>query len=370
MKILYVTTVSNTINAFLLPQIRLLVELGHHVDVAFSIVQPVSDELQLLGCQIIRVPFQRMPLHRGNIIAVNMLRELIQINSYDIVHTHTPVASACTRIACRKNLKTIVIYTAHGFHFYKGAPLLNWLIFYPIEKWLSQYTDILFTINHEDYERARSKLHAKKTAYLPGIGFQYEKFANVQIDRQKKRDSIGVPQNAFVLLTVGELNKNKNQSTIIRAIARLKNPNIFYVICGVGKMEDNLHKLVKSEGIEKNVIFLGFRQDINEICKCCDVFAFPSYREGLGIAALEAMAVGLPIMTSNIHGIVDYSDNNQTGFSCAPNDIAAFSKAIQILHSDRMSCKKMGDYNREFVKKYDCEHSLFSFIESIKEIAL
>lgn len=353
MKILYITTISNTVNAFLIPHIRMLIEQGHKVDVAFNITRPVSSELLELGCEIHEVPFSRSPLKKDNINAYTLIKKIVLEEKYNLVHTHTPVASAITRLACRNLKKVKIIYTAHGFHFFKGAPLKNWLIYYPIEKWLSKYTDTLITINKEDYERAKNKFKAKRVDYVPGVGLDIDKFTNVVVDREDKRKEIGVPEDAFVLLSVGELNKNKNHETIIKAIAKLHNSNIHYLICGQGPLEDYFKKMIEKLKLQNQVHLLGFRSDIDEICKTADVFAFPSKREGLGLAALEAMASGLPLITSNVHGIVDYSKNGETGFSCKPNDVDAYSKSIEVLINDENMRKTMGVFNSERVKEFD-----------------
>lgn len=278
---------------------------------------------------------------------------MILEEKYDLVHTHTPVASAITRLVCKNIKGTKVFYTAHGFHFHKGAPIKNWLIYYPLEKWLAKYTDTLITINKEDYERAKSKFKAKRVEYIPGVGLDIDKFKNVVVDKVGKRQELSLPEDAFVILSVGELNKNKNHEVVIRAIAKIKNPDIHYLVCGKGNLDGHLRNLSKELGLEDQVHLLGFRKDIPEICKISDVFAFPSYREGLGMAALEAMACGLPIITSNVHGIVDYSIDGETGYNCSPTDVDSFSKYIKNLYLDIEKRNRMTANNIEAVKKFN-----------------
>ncbi|WP_017380771.1 glycosyltransferase family 4 protein [Paenisporosarcina sp. TG-14] len=357
MKVLYVTTISNTVNAFLIPHIKLLIDQGHQVDLAFNSVQELNPEVLELGCAVHNIEFQRSPLNKKNYNAFKMLKKLIENENYDLVHTHTPIASACVRLACRK-MSVIVIYTAHGFHFYKGAPIKNWVIYYPLERYLSKYTDVLITINKEDYRRARKSFDSKRVEYVPGVGLNTKRFINVSVNNSEKRKELSIPLDAFVALSVGELNKNKNHETIIRAIAKLKNSNIYYILCGQGPLESYLIKLIIDLGLEKQVSLLGFRTDIDELCKISDIFVFPSKREGLGMAALEAMATGLPIITSNIHGIVDYSVNGETGFTCNPTDIKSFAKAIKKLQEDKLLRNKMGRNNQESVNIYSVENAI------------
>ena len=358
MKILYVTTISNTVNAFLIPHIKMLIDGGHQVDVAFNIEQEIKPEIFEMGCKVYELPLQRSPLSRDNFKAYRMLKNIINSEEYDLVHTHTPVASAIVRLACRKLNSVKVFYTAHGFHFFKGAPIRNWLVYYPIEKCLARYTDTLITINKEDYERAKSKFKAKRVEYIPGVGIDLEKFNAVEIDRALKRSQLGLPEDAFVVLSVGELNKNKNHEVVIRAIAKIDNPGIHYLVCGQGNLDGYLRNLSKELGIENQVHLLGFKNDIPEICKCSDLFAFPSYREGLGMAALEAMACGLPLITSNVHGIVDYSIDGITGFARNPKDLDGIISSIKVLIGSKQQIQQMGEYNLSEVNKYALENVL------------
>lgn len=364
MKILYVTTISNTVNAFLIPHIKLLIEQGHQVDVAFNIVQEVNPELVKLGCVIHNIELQRSPLDRRNYSAYKKLKHLIQSRGYSVVHTHTPVASACVRLACRKMENVKVIYTAHGFHFFKGAKLVNWLAYYPVERCLAKYTDVLITINKEDYERAKGSFKAGRVLYIPGVGLDTQKFDGIVVNKVSKRKELGVPESAIVMLSVGELNKNKNHETVIRALAKLNNPAIYYVICGQGPLENNLRKLSKELGIENQVKLLGYRRDIAEICKVVEIFVFPSFREGLSVALMESMACGLPVICSDIRGNKDLIENNKGGQLVKPNDIDGFAENINKV----LLCNKnrMALHNKEVIKAFDVNN----IVKRIKEIYL
>jgi glycosyltransferase involved in cell wall biosynthesis len=245
-----------------------------------------------------------------------------------------------------------VIYTAHGFHFYKGAPDINWIMYYPAEWFLSHITDVLITINHEDYARARA-LHAERTVMIPGVGLDTEKFESAKTNFEQKRKDFGIPLDSFLIMSVGELNENKNHRVIIRAIAGLKEIKPYYLICGEGPEKERLQKLAQRLNVENQVIFGGLRSDIHELLKIADCFAFPSKREGLGIAALEAMAAGLPIITSNSGGITEYSEDGKTGFVCRPDDVIGFAETIRKVAEDKVLAARMSAYNRQAAKKYD-----------------
>ena len=309
MKILYLATIIDTINAFLIPHIKELAYDGAIVDAAGNFTTFVSDELRKVTRKIYNLPLQRNPLSIKNVYALKALKKLIKENNYDFVHVHTPVASVIGRLACGFT-NTKCFYTAHGFHFYKGAPLQNWLLYYPVEWLLSYYTDVLITINTEDYELAKHHMHAKRVEYLPGVGIDVEKFANVKVDVKAKRKELGIPDDCKLLLSVGELNKNKNHQMIIRALSKLNDSDIHYAICGKGELKNYLITLAKDLSVEKQVHLLGIRNDIPEILKCADVFVHPSLREGLPVAVMEALASGLPCLATRIRGNIDLLQNN------------------------------------------------------------
>lgn len=356
MKILYVTTISNTLNAFLIPHIKALLDEGHQVDVACNLVQPLDAGLLSMGCKIYKVPFSRSPINKNNYNAFRRLKEIQLNENYEIMHTHTPIASAIVRLLRRHLDSFKVIYTAHGFHFFEGAPMINWVIYYPIEKWLSKYTDVLITINSEDYHRASNKMQAGRVEQISGIGFDTKVYMNR--NTSKLRKSLKIENEDMLLISVGELNANKNHITLIRALKVINAPDIHLVVCGEGPLRETLLDEVKHLGLENQVTLLGFRRDVKDWLHSSDVFLFPSKREGLGIAALEAMASGLPIITSNVHGITDYSKSDVTGYLYDPKDVSGFAEGIKKLKNSKDLRLTMGSNNVRSVLKYDITNVL------------
>lgn len=336
--------------------IKELLDEGHTVDIATNDTERKPPACyQEFGCRVFTLSCSRSPLDQGNWKAVGQIRRLVEQEQYDIVHCHTPIAAACTRLACKKLRKTQnlkVFYTAHGFHFYKGAPKRNWMIYYPIEKICAHFTDKLITINREDYDLAKRKLRAGEIHYVPGMGIDLSKFENVQVDRVAKRSEIGVPENAFLLFSVGELNENKNHQVIIKALAKLNDPNVHYAIAGIGNKREDLLRLAAELGVSDQVHLLGYRKDIPELNHAADLFCFPSRREGLGLSSIEAMACGLPLITSNVHGINDYSENGVTGYKCGPDDVDGFAKSILLIKGDRILYQKIEKHNRVLAQRY------------------
>lgn len=339
---------------FFVEHIRMLQEQGHIVELAANMTEKESLAIHNLGCIIHNIPFSRKPLDKNNIVAFAKIKKLLIENKYDIVHCHTPNASFITRIAgksCRKNGMR-VFYTAHGFHFYKGAPILNWFIFFPAELLCSCYTDVLITINKEDYVLSKRYMQSKEIIYIPGVGINLTHFKNVKIDKNKKREDIGVPQDAILLLSVGELNANKNHESVIRALANLNNKKIHYVIAGDGYKHDDLLKIAIELKISNNIHLLGFRSDISELYTVADIFVLPSIREGLNVSIMEAMASGLPCLVSNIRGNTDLIDLNG-GRLFNPKDVRQIKDCInEIISHETEKLNKMGEYNQNKVMKF------------------
>jgi glycosyltransferase involved in cell wall biosynthesis len=338
--------------------IEMLLDQGNFVDLACNVTKPINPFLLKRGCKVFNIAFARNPFNKENYMAYKALKSLISRENYNIVHTHTPTASVCVRLACRDMKNVKVFYTAHGFHFFTGAPIINWLLYYPVERWLSRFTDVLVTINQEDYQRATKSFKARRVAYVPGVGIDIERFRNVAIDKTAKRQEISVPYNALILLSVGELIKRKNHETIIKTIARLNEANIYYLICGSGQMEEYLRGLIAELGLEKQVILLGPRNDIKEICKIADIFIHPSFQEGLPVALMEAMASGLPCIASRIRGNTDLIQDVKGGYLCKPDDVDGFRQAIERLAADESTRRLMGEYNQDKIMDFDISRIL------------
>ncbi len=363
MKILYVTTIGSTMG-FFTELIRELYQQGHMVEIACNAaVADVPEIYRELGCKVHQISCTRSPIHKGTIVAVRELRKLVSENHYDIVHCHTPIAAMCTRLACRplrkKGLK--VFYTAHGFHFYKGAPLKNWLLYYPVEWICAWWTDVLITINKEDYARAKKHMHAGRVEYIPGVGVDTKKFSAhllSEAERAATRRGLGIPKDSFVLLSVGELHPRKNHKVVIDALTELHDPNIAYLIAGDGELRGSYQKQIDENGLSDSIKLLGYRSDIAELCQIADCFVHPSVREGLGIAPLEGMASGLPLISAKINGILDYTEDGKTGCCVDPRSVDEMKAAVMKMYSDRAFREECGKHNTEAVKAFSMEESL------------
>lgn len=336
-KVLFVATVvKKHINVFHLPYLQWFQEQGYETHVCarddFN-----GEECIIPHCdQHFDIPFERSPLNKNNIKAYRQLKKIINENNYEIIHCHTPVAAMLTRLAARTSRKkgTKVIYTAHGFHFFKGAPLINWLIYFPVEWLCSFFTDTLITINQEDYKLAKKVMKAKKIEYISGVGIDTEKYKNIQVDKKAKRKELGVPEDAIMLLSVGELNKNKNHEVIIKAVKKLNNSNIHYCIAGQGDLEEYLKNKILSLDLENQVHLLGYRRDVSELYHAADIFCFPSLREGLSVSLMEAMCAGLPVICSDIRGNIDLISEDG-GYRCNPNSVDDFQSGIdELVHNE------------------------------------
>lgn len=308
--------------------------------------------VKLLHADIARSPFA----FRKNYRAYKQIVKIIRENNIDYIHCNTPVGGILGRLAGKKCKVKKVIYQVHGFHFYKGAPKKNWLLYYPVEKWLARYTDALITINKEDFEFAKEKFRLRnggKIYYVPGVGINASEYRCEVSKREEKRRELNIPEDAFVLISAGELNANKNNRVIIAAMEQLKRSDIHYILCGVGELEDELRRQTDAAGLSQNVHFLGYRNDIKELYEAADCFVMPSFREGLSRSIMEAMSSGLPCIVSKIRGNVDMIEEGEGGYLCSPTDTDSYAEAIKKLADDDELKAKMKAFNLENVKKFD-----------------
>ena len=328
------------------------------------------EKLKSDGVVLHNIHFARSPLNFKNLKACKQLKRIINENNFDLIHCHTPAASVLTRMVAKKARKkgSVVMYTCHGFHFHNASSKKNWLIYYPIEKHLAKKTDYIVTINKEDFNRAKT-FKCKNVRYIPGVGVDLERIKNCQIDKESYKESVGVPKDKIMLLSIGELIERKNHQVIFKALGKLQNKDIYYVICGKGPLKEKLYRLAVKNGIADRVLFLGFRKDIPELCNAADISAFPSRIEGLGLAGIEAMAAGVPLASSNVHGILDYVIDGKTGFACAPNDVDGFASAIDKLTNPLLR-EQMRENCIKATEPFNLQYALNEMWNIYKEILL
>lgn len=358
-KVLFVATVVRLhINMFHKPFIKWFHDQGWQVDVAANNDYEDKSECVIPYCDNFHcLTFERSPLKRGNLQAYKQLKRLIEQEKYNIIHCHTPMGSVITRLADGTVRKqgTKVIYTAHGFHFYDGSPMVNWLVYYPIERILAHRTDLLVTMNQEDYKRAQ-KFKAKRVAFVNGVGLDLNKFvASSQNEKSTVRKYLGLEKEDIFAISVAQLIKRKNHIVLIHAVAKLQNSRFHLFICGDGAQEAELKSEVERLGIQKQVHFLGFRKDVYKLCSAADLFLLASLQEGLPVAIMEAMACGLPIIASDIRGNIDLIDAGKGGYLIHPTDIDGFTEAIRKVLTAPEEMKKMERYNLEKIKDYSTE---------------
>ena len=368
-KVLYVTTVSRTINAFLMPHINMLLDNGYEVHCACSIDKPVDKELQRRGVKIFELPFSRNPLGIGNIKAFIKLEELQRINNYDIVHVHTPIAAIYGRLLKLSfpNLRTI--YTAHGYHFLKGGSKLGWILYYPIEKIMAKFTDVIININKEDYEITKERLKPKKCYLLNGVGLdlrEYKKLSSKEI--QEKRKEFGLNDKDFVVLMIAEINKNKNHIQLINAMDILKDkyPNIKVLCIGDGTLKESVEKQINLKNLQNNIFMLGYRLDVNKLINISDIGILLSYREGLPRNIMEFMACGRKVIATDIRGCRDLVCNDNVGTLVNVEDYEGTARAIEkyyILNDKSFEVS-------EEIKKYDIENVNRELLKIYEDVQL
>ncbi|HOJ76469.1 MAG TPA: glycosyltransferase family 4 protein [Bacillota bacterium] len=356
-KVLFSATVDGHIEAFHLPYLKYFHDNGFEVHVASK----GNKQIPWVDRKY-DIPFERFPFKPNNLKAFLMLKKIIDENHYRLIHCHTPVGSVLTRFAARDARKrgTKVIYTAHGFHFYHQAPLINNLLYKKMEILAAKYTDLLITINQEDYEAAQRLQLQKdgKIYFVPGVGVDVEKYQNITVDRAQKRAEFGIPEQALVFIAVGELIHRKNHVQAITAFAEFAKQvtrDTRLIICGEGPLKSKLQQLAVDLGVADRVCLAGFRRDISQLLKACDIFLFLSFQEGLPVAVMEAMAAGLPVIATRIRGNVDLLGGVTENCLVAVNDVAATVTLMHKLAANPEFCKQVVSEQHQQIRKYDLE---------------
>lgn len=372
-RILYVTTISETINAFLVPHIEYLLDNNYEVECACNIGLNLDKRLLDKNLVIHDIPFSRSPLSTSNIGAYKKIKEVIKNGQYDYVHVHTPIAAFITRLATR-NMNISIIYTAHGFHFYKGAPMLNWIVYYNLEKIAARWTDCIITMNEEDFILAKEKFKYKnnKIFKINGIGLDLNKYSNNSNDLREFKKSLGLKDEDFVITIIAELIKRKNHLQIIDTMKLLykEYPNIKVLFVGKGVLKDNYKKYIEDNNLSESIKLLGFRNDVSEIINISNIIALFSLQEGLPRNLMEAMAVGKPIICTNIRGNNDLVKDNINGMLVPINDIQATKEAILKIYNDDKLAEKFSNNNINDIKKYDIKEVLNEMNLIYKDIGL
>ncbi|HBJ80258.1 glycosyltransferase family 4 protein [Pseudothermotoga sp.] len=358
-KALYVASIFRHFTAFHIPFMTMLQEMGFKVYAAACPKgqEREMEELKKIGVKTIEIPFSRNPYTFQNIKAYKALLDLFKRERFDLIHTHTPAASFITRFAAKKSgNQGPVIYTAHGFHFYKGAPLINWLLYYNIEKLAARWTDVLIVINQEDFEIAKKMgfIPEKNLFLVPGVGIDLQRFQFTQEDRINKRKELGFENNEVLFVYVAEFTRNKNHKMLLEAWKKVDADRLkaHLILVGDGSLLEKMKRKVKNEGI-KNVHFLGYRTDVPEILHACDVAVSTSKREGLPRAILEAMACGKPVIATDVRGNRDLIEHFVNGILVTEKK--ELEQAVIDLAKDKRLRLRLGFKNKIKVTRYTVE---------------
>lgn len=374
MKLLYVTSLSGRrINGFMRSAIIAAKELG----IDFTMVcnmdmadkEGYAEDCKNYGIRTIHVDFDRNPIGKKNKTAYSELLAIITGGGYDVVYCNTPIGGVLGRICAHKARTRIVIYQAHGFHFWNGAPIKNWMIYYPVERLLAHWTNVLITINKEDYQRAKT-FHLSKNGKLilhPGVGVNIRDFQDIEVNQDEKRKELGIKKNQMVFITVGELIDRKNHDILLEAIKQLNDKNVVLLIAGSGDNADRLQVRIEKEKLSNSIKLLGYRTDVKELLKVADCFVFPSLQEGLPGALMEAMAAGLPCIASNIRGNTDALDDSEFMFD--PNDVNSLVALMEkMLNAETRNLE--AEKNKERVKKFDISEAINAYKNIYQDLKL
>ena len=359
MKILYTATVLSHICQFHLPHMKHLQEQGWEVHVAAHDNLAVKNGLQLKYYdKFIETPFSRSPKSPDNLKAYRQLKKLLAEEHYDVILCNTPMGGIVTRLAAKQARKrgTKVIYMAHGFHFYKGSSKKAWLVFYPIEKYMAKYCDLLITINKEDYALAKEKFSKRtRVAHIHGVGVDEKRYHPASPEEQlAMRQAESLSSEDFVILCTGELNENKNQKTLISAAALLKDkiPNLKVLLAGNGPKEQALREQIQAEGLEDKVKLLGYRTDLEKLVPAVDLVVSCSKREGMPLNIIEAMLCKKPVVASHNRGHDELVEDHGSGRLFQGEDAKQLAASIAELATDLATVTAYGLRGAEIAETY------------------
>lgn len=352
-KVLFTANLDSFFIKFLIPQLKKFKDMGYVVHVASknqNIIIPFCDMKYDIN-------FSRSFNLKDNIVAYKKIKKIIEDNNYELISCHTPFGAAIPRLACKsmKKKRPKIIYTAHGFHFYKGAPVKNWVIYYSMEKYLSKYTDSIITINEEDYNLVKKRMNCK-AYYIPGIGIDKNKF-NIELtekDKKKLYDELKLNNDNFIMIFPGEINKNKNQKLLLDTMKILKcniNSSVL-LLPGNDLTNGKMEKYAKKIGVYDSVRFLGYRKDIPKLLKISNLSVSSSKREGLPINIVEALYDGLPVVATDCRGNRDLIENGKNGFLVKNNSAKEFAEKIYQIYNDRKLYDKMSKLNKKKANNY------------------
>lgn len=368
MKILLVANVAKEhVNKFHIPTIKYLMSKGWQVDIACSVDSNIP-----AGNHVYNMSWKRSPFTLNTFKGIKELKVLISENDYDIIYCHTPVGGLVSRIAARSARKkgVKVVYCAHGLHFFDGAPLINWLVFYPLEKIMAKMTDMFITINPEDYERVKKNFNKKLIVKLiNGIGVNFDRLnvLNKEHIRLQYREQLGIPHRAEVLIYVAEILKNKNQQMLVRTLKELhdRGRNMYLLLPGPDHSKGEFSELACNLGLADYVKFLGWRSDIGELLVASDIYVASSIREGFGINLVEAQYCHLPVVAVTNRGHRAIIKDGYNGFLVPMNDSKMMANRVIQLLDDKSLYNSFANIN---VEEYKCENIAKTIYDCLQEV--
>jgi len=360
-KVLFIASIYTHFTAFHIPFMKLLQSWGYEVHAAASPAEGHKDEVEAIGVRCWDIPFVRSPFNPKNLTAYRKLKSLLKRERFDLIHVHTPTAAWLGRLAAKRTSQGSVLYTAHGFHFYKGAPLPYWFFYYPAERIAARWTDGLIVINSEDYEQAQRMgfKPGKNLFFVHGVGVDLKRFSRGHEHRFSVRKELGLSKKDVVITCVAEFIPRKNHGFLLdawRLVARAEQ-KAHLLLVGNGRLRNAVEARVYQEHIPR-VYFLGFRRDVSRILTTTDVFVLTSKHEGLARCVMEAMAAGKPVVVTNVRGNRDLVEHGDDGFLVELGDVEGLAQALLQLIRNPGLREKMGQAGRAKIQDYSLERVL------------
>ncbi|SEM88599.1 Glycosyltransferase involved in cell wall bisynthesis [Paenisporosarcina quisquiliarum] len=370
MKIVFVASVYRHIKSFHIPYIKYLQGRGYEVYVMAASDEETKKELTGLGCKCIDIPFSRSPFKSDNLRAFKVLKNYFCNQDFNLVHVHTPLASLLTRLAFRHSKRGKIMYTAHGFHFFKGAPILNWIIYYPLERFAARFTDEIITINEEDYKRALKMGYKKNSVhYVHGVGVDEIHLLNNSNEKKEIKKKLGISEDSIVISYIAEINKNKNHIFLLQNWNRIKeqSPNTTLLFIGEGELRSDIENYIKNNQLI-DIHLLGYRSDVNKLLSITDVVSLLSHREGLPKSIMEAMVTSIPCVVSDTRGLRDLVTDGESGYVVDHNNDEKLVSSFVSLLNNKEKREEMGKDASKNIEPYLLQNVLKEYVEIYEDV--
>jgi glycosyltransferase involved in cell wall biosynthesis len=367
MKIAHVTTIDGSLRRLLLNQLLEIRAAGHEV-VGISSPGAYVPHIENAGIRHISVPIARSVSPLRDLATLWQLVRIFRRERFDLVHTHNPKPGLLGQIAARWARVPLVVNTVHGFYFDEHRPTSRRRFWIALERLAARCSDVILSQNQEDLDTAlRERITSPDKIRFLGNGIDIQRFSAANVDQravERLRAELDLTPNTPTLGFIGRFVREKGILELFEAIAIAKKESPGIRVLLAGRVDNDRGDAVfpdrtKEYGIEKNCQFLGLREEIPEILSLLDVLVLPSHREGFPRAPMEAAAMGIPVIVTDVRGCRETTEHGRNGLLVPLKDPRALAAAILRILADPSAAAQMGKEGRRMAEERFDERIVF-----------